>query len=157
MGYYESPLTLYYPLESLCHLFGTDLSAAKMQVLLTDTAKALSSTLGTLQIGCKKDRFAITVPVEGIRYVHLNVPDSAFLKDLIFLTAKGHATKEEILQLFQSHSSHVVCEETPNADFDFILYFADGVPDAYRYCFHIEGTQIIYHRFSEEDVKALLR
>ena len=36
-------------------------------------------------------------------------------------------------------------------EFDYLIYFADGKPDAYRYCIHDEMGQLIYHRFTQKE------
>jgi hypothetical protein len=36
-------------------------------------------------------------------------------------------------------------------DFDYLVYFEDGRPDAFRYCLTQEGHHIIYHRFTADD------
>ena len=36
-------------------------------------------------------------------------------------------------------------------DFDYVVYFQDGMPDDYRYCIKFEGCCVIYHRFTPKD------
>jgi hypothetical protein len=40
---------------------------------------------------------------------------------------------------------------TTHGEFDYLVYFEDGVPDDYRYCITDEGCHLIYHRFTPED------
>jgi hypothetical protein len=42
-------------------------------------------------------------------------------------------------------------EESPDEDFDCLVYFEDGQPDSFRYCLTQEGCHVIYHRFTIED------
>ena len=41
-----------------------------------------------------------------------------------------------------------------NGEFDWLISFEDGQPDAYRYCIADEGCHLTYHRFTKEDYEA---
>ena len=55
--------------------------------------------------------------------------------------------------MFEAHSDQVIFETMSNGEFDYLLRFADGVPDDYYYCFKDEGCHMVYHRFLPEDYK----
>ena len=42
-------------------------------------------------------------------------------------------------------------EKTKNGEFDYLLYFNNGIPDKYYYCFTVEECHVIYHRFLKHD------
>jgi hypothetical protein len=58
---------------------------------------------------------------------------------------------EAVIAVFHNYSDHVHVEQVANGDFDYLVYFEDGRPDAYRYCLTQEGCHVIYHRFTPED------
>ncbi len=67
--------------------------------------------------------------------------------------SKPERTIEDITAVFRKYSDQVVVQ-TPNSntdEFDYLIYFADGKPDAYRYCIHDEMGQLIYHRFTQKE------
>ena len=61
------------------------------------------------------------------------------------------------MKVFQQYSSHVILEKMADMDFDYLIYFADGQPDSYRYCLTKEGHHLIYHRYTKEDYEELFR
>ena len=173
LGIAEIPIGFYYPLESLERLLGMERTfapdplfdrsrLARMQAVLEDFAALNADTFGALEVSHDGGRFCLRVPGEGARIIHETVPEPAFLTELI-RTVGGHPQKrEEITELFRRHASapeRVVCREI-GGEFDLLLYFADGVPDDYRYCVKFEGEDahglhVIYHRFTPEDYEAL--
>ena len=76
-----------------------------------------------------------------------------FLEEFIACMSKPERTIEDITAVFRKYSDQVVVQ-TPNSntdEFDYLIYFADGKPDAYRYCIHDEMGQLIYHRFTQKE------
>ena len=45
-------------------------------------------------------------------------------------------------------------EALHNGEFDWLVYFEDGRPDAYCYCIADEGCHLTYHRFTKADYEA---
>ena len=41
-----------------------------------------------------------------------------------------------------------------SGEFDYLLEFEDGKPDAFVYCITDEGCHLTYHRFTREDYEA---
>lgn len=153
IGYTNNPVGLYYPLSSLCRLLGTDADADAMDDLL----KTIPDTpLGSIFPSRKGDRYCLTIPSEGVRYVHEHVHDSGFLTELIALLGTHHhgITIEEILAVFRRYSAHVICKEVKDDEFDYLVYFEDGTPDNYRYLFSMEMGHASYHRFTPADFDA---
>ena len=57
-------------------------------------------------------------------------------------------------RFFRRHGEHVHVEALHNGEFDWLVYFEDGKPDAYCYCIADEGCHLTYHRFTKEDYEA---
>ena len=141
-----------------------------MKRLLRLTALALGLTLLLSACGHKnteperKDAATQTVPVEGITGLTLCDGDVTlrFEKD-----EEGRwfwhddppvpleqSTMDELLAIFRRHGEHVHVEALHNGEFDWLVYFEDGKPDAYCYCIADEGCHLTYHRFTKEDYEA---
>lgn len=92
-----------------------------------------------------------------MEYVHEQVPEPPFLKELIQLFREKHAcTKEEITAVFEKFGAYE-CRQMPDGmDFDYVIYFTDSSIDAYDYCIREEMGHTIYHRFARADFEALM-
>lgn len=53
------------------------------------------------------------------------------------------------------YSENVHCEKNTTSDFDYLIYFEDGQPDAYRYCLKEEVGHMIYHRYTKADYEQI--
>ncbi len=153
LGYDDNTIQLYYPLASLNHMFGTDYSVEDMNTQLQKFQSYVAPTMGEVHFSENKERYAITISREGVRYVNECVETSPFLVELVEKTGRHGCTMEEILGIFQKYSDEVVSEDMDNGEFDTLIYFKNGKPDDYRYCFHQEGEHIIYHRYKGDDYK----
>ena len=65
-----------------------------------------------------------------------------------------YVTMDELLAVFNRYGDSVHVEELHNGEFDWLISFEDGQPDAYRYCIADEGCHLTYHRFTKEDYEA---
>lgn len=153
LGYSENSIKLYYPLSSLNHLLGAELDIEQAEEKLGEFAKAVCDKFGKLEYSHYGKRFCITLAPEAAKYVRENVRDNGFLRELIE-TLQGKCTLDDIKQVFSHYSDKVVCEKSDNPEFDWLLYFEDGKPDAYVYCIKSEFGVYTYHRFTHEDYKA---
>ena len=81
----------------------------------------------------------------------IHIYGSEFISSFIETIGKHGCTIDELLQQFHRYSDHVHVERTTHGEFDYLVYFEDGVPDDYRYCITDEGCHLIYHRFTPED------
>ena len=131
LGYMKEKISLYYPLSSLNHFFG-------------------SEAFGEVVVSHRGERFCFTVSDKASEYVHNNMKDNEFIKALIELVGRHGCTMDEIKELFDSYSDKIVTEAMDNGEFDIMMRFDDG-SDPYYYCFKDEGCHIIYHRFLPED------
>jgi hypothetical protein len=151
LGYRREVIRLYYPLLSLNRFLGTDLDIAEMQDALAAFALTTEERLGLIEVSHEGERFCFCLPPEASEYVYENTPQSGFLYDFIG-TVSGHGVSmEAVIAVFHNYSDCVHVEQVANGDFDYLVYFEDGRPDAYRYCLTQEGCHVIYHRFTPED------
>ncbi|MDO5100612.1 MAG: DUF3877 family protein [Eubacteriales bacterium] len=157
LGYLREKVRLYYPLDSLCHLMNCTATAAEMEVILERFAVAMKEEWGLLTVGRQKDRFCLTLCELAVEWVHRRLDPTAFWPRFIHLMAGGHVSMNEVRALFRETSDSAVNERVDHGEFDELLYFADGRPDDYRYCFKQEGRHLIYHRFVREDYEQLNR
>ncbi len=160
LGYVKETVRLYFPLGSLQVILGVEtLDAGQMLECLQASQELQSSVLGGLKITARGQRFEISVPPDGVEYVHKYVTVSPFLVDIITLFGgHHHCTIEEICQVFAAHNKNYVYERMPeDADFDYVIFFPDKEPDEYYYCIKTEMDHTIYHRFMQEDYQKLLQ
>ena len=108
-------------------------------------------SLGGGEFSNKGEGFCIAIPPSGVDYVHEHTNGSEFIASFIETIGKHGCTIDELLQQFHRYSDHVHVERTTHGEFDYLVYFEDGVPDDYRYCITDEGCHLIYHRFTPED------
>lgn len=155
MGYSRNPMRFYFPADSFSRLLG--ISEAPTDAQRTEICAAAADTLGSIQIVQDGARWMVSIPAEGIEYVHLHAPENPFLTELIGILQHQDAQTalSDIPAIFRKYSAHVHAEDVQDDEFQLLLWFADGVPDAYRYCFGEEMGIIGYHRFSPADFDAL--
>lgn len=153
LGYQREKIRLYYPLASLNQFFKSTDTVSGMHRRLVNFSANTREKLGGIQVSNEGERFCLCIPEEGAEYVHRHIPQNDFLCQLVELV-RGHGVKiEQVLELFFRTGSKVHFEQT--AENDFLLYFEDGVPDKYYYCFTQDEFHMIYHRFRKEDYEAL--
>ena len=151
LGFKEEKIHLYYPLSSLNHFFLAQDSADEMAARLQNLPEELTSKLGDVEVSHKGDRFCFYIPEPGSIYVHENMKENEFIKDLIGLISHHGCKMEDIFELFRQHSDQITIEEMHSDEFDYMICFENDPEDTYRYCFKDEGCHIIYHRFLPED------
>lgn len=154
LGYAETSIGLYYPLDSLNRLLETDLSISKMQEVLLDFSKSVKETLGDVLCTHEGARFCFMIPAEGVSYVYHKTKDNPFLREFVTQSEKPGSTIDDFVNIFKRYSDNVSCEKMKHGEFDYLLYFENGVPDDYRYCIKFEGKHAIYHRFTPKDYEA---
>jgi hypothetical protein len=151
LGYRREVIRLYYPLLSLNHFLKTDLDIAGMNTALKEFARSVQCRLGSIVVSNEGERFCFCLPAQASEYVHTHTEQKGFLYDFIG-EVSGHDTSiEKVIGQFKKYSDCVHVEKTAHDDFDYLVYFEDGQPDAYRYCLTDEGCHVIYHRFTAED------
>ena len=151
LGFREENIRLYYPLSSLNHFFGNETDAAGMMEILKDFPSYIEEKFGEVAVSHRGDRFCFTVSEKASEYVHNNMKENEFIKDLIGLISHHGCKMQDIFELFRQHSDQITIEEMHSDEFDYMICFENDPEDTYRYCFKDEGCHIIYHRFLPED------
>ena len=154
VGYTKNAVGLYYPLDSLNHLLGAEQSADEMEDSLRRFCGYAKDPLGEITVTRNGELFCITISEEGAAYVHDSCGDNAFLRAFIQQIGTHPCGLDDLLAVFRQYSTHVVCQKIDNEEFDYLVYFADGRPDSYRYCIRLEMGHAIYHRFTDKDYQA---
>lgn len=154
LGYRPETIRLYYPLDSLNLFMGEALGAEGMLEALKAFAQEMAADFGQIEISRRGKRFCIAVPSEGAAYVHERIDPNGFLSEFIAMIARHGTTIEDVIALFERHSDCVRVEELHNGEFDYLIRFEDGRPDAFCYCLTDEGCHLTYHRFTKEDYEA---
>jgi hypothetical protein len=155
LGYREETLRLYYPMESINRLLEVELPIHELEIALDGFCQFVSEQLGNVKYSRSDQRFCILIPPKGVTYVYHNADNKSFLKELIDIVTGHQCSIEDILAIFNRYSNHVICNKLFNGEFDYLIYFEDGIPDAYRYCIKFEECHVIYHRFTKADYEAL--
>ncbi len=154
LGYQKEASRLYYPLSSLNRFLQAELSIEEMLDTLEEFCRIESEKLGKIEVSHDGERFCFRFAPEVAEYVHTHTAQQGFLYDFIETISRHGVSMEEVIALFKKYSDKVHVEALNLEEFDYLVYFEDGQPDAYRYCLTDEGCHIIYHRFTEADYRA---
>jgi hypothetical protein len=151
LGYRKEVIRLYYPLLSLNRFLKTNLDIEGMKKALNEFCSAAQHKLGKIEISHVGERFCFCLSPEISEYIHTHTEQSGFLYDFIATVSRHNVSMEEVIRQFQKYSDCVHVEKVEHGEFDYLVYFEDGKPDAFRYCLTDEGCHIIYHRFTIDD------
>lgn len=155
LGFDGNAVYLFYPLSSLNALLGTGLDATAMQTTLEAFAVYCKERLGELVFSVRDDRFTLVIPPKGSLYVQSQMNENPFIMRFVQLISTHGTTIEAVCALFHAYSEHVHFERMlNNEEFDYLLYFEDGVPDAFIYCIKEEPMHMTYHRFTQKDYQS---
>ena len=160
LGYAEETVRLYFPTASLNAILETDEPDSQAMFSMLQTAfRSPDPELGQLHFSRAGGRIEVSIPPDGVRFVHEHVEDPPFLSDLIGLfTSRTNCSLEEIQAVFAKYDSRFICRKMPeDADFDWCLHFPPGSTDSYYYCIKEEMGHTIYHRFIKADFDALMK
>ena len=150
MGFGGNCVSFNYPLSSLCHLTGKKCAVPEMKALLKEFFAKEAPTFGETSLMEKDGVFTITISAEGIAHVKSLTDEKEFIAVLIN-AVRSHASFEDVLSIFKGFSQNVRVESSGNEEFDYLIYFEDGIPDDYRYCITLDLDHVTYHRFTKED------
>lgn len=153
LGYTSETIRLYYPMESINNLLSMDYSVVELPGILGLFREYVKDRLGNVKFSNVDKRFCFIIPPEGVTFVHEEVEDRHFLKELIDKVREHKASLRELMDVFYRYSDEVVCEEMDHGEFDYLVYFKDGKPDSFMYCLKLEGDHVNYHRYTKEDYK----
>lgn len=151
LGYRSEAVRLYYPLHSLNRFLQTNYGIEEMQAELELFSQSAEHKLGRIAVSHERERFCFLLPPQASDFVHDHMHDTDFICTLVNTVSKHGTTIADVLELFHKFSDNVHAEKVSHGEFDYLVYFEDGEPDAFRYCITDEGCHISYHRFTEED------
>ena len=156
IGYDRHPITLYYPAESVARQLGCAEDADAVGQALAGFGAYSAAKMGAIDVARDDKRFCFRISADAVGYIHENIPESGFLRDFLGVMCGLEVTLPAIEAVFRKYSDKVVCEPIPdNEEFNYLLYFADGQPDDYRYCIALEDDGCaVYHRFTPADYAA---
>lgn len=157
LGYLKEKVRLYYPLDTLCHLLSLRVTATEMEDVLKEFAQGVEGEWGALLVSRQRERFCLRLSETAVEWVHRRLDQTAFWPCFIRLMDGGHVSMTAVRSFFREASDSVINEQVDHGEFDELLYFSDGQPDDYRYCFKQEGKHLTYHRFVREDYEQLNR
>lgn len=120
---------------------------------------------GQLKLGYRDETIRLYYPLESLCALTGKKLDAAqMMRELeaFFTEDEAELGKIEIsrrgdrfcLAVGPKGAAWVHVEELHNGEFDWLISFEDGQPDAYRYCIADEGCHLTYHRFTKEDYEA---
>ena len=110
LGYARETMRLYYPLSSLnAMLEMQETDIRELAKKIRHDLEAKKEKMGDTQIRIHADRIVFTIPPDFVEYVHEQVPEPPFLKELIQLFREKHAcTKEEITAVFECRTAWIL-------------------------------------------------
>lgn len=156
LGYTNNSIGIFYPPSSLGNMLNAPCAVSALKRTLAEFCKFENQRIGEVSVSYypDDDRFGITVSAKAVTFIHENIPDPQFLKDFI---SNIHSCRsiEDITVIFKRYSDKVCCEHIESEEFDYLIYFADGIPDDYRYCIQFEMGHASYHRFTQSDFDEL--
>lgn len=155
LGFDNRPISLNYMQSSLKNLLRTD----NVKTALEKFSVAVRERLGEITFREIKDGYCLTVSAMGTSYINA-LEGYEFLTEFIETIRKHGVSVEEVFSVFEKYSDSVVIEEKNNDEFNYLIYFADGIPDEYLYCLAVEEEidghfHVTYHRFIREDYDEL--
>lgn len=158
LGYEREMIRFYSPAASVSNILACGhRSGEEIAERLSAFGDYVECTLGAVDISlCSGDRICFLIPADGARYVHEHCEAHPFLVDLIQCFAGCGVTRQKVLGVFGKWSENVRCIHIGSDEFDDVLYFEDGRPDAYRYCVKFDDGHAFYHRFLKEDFEEFL-
>jgi len=151
LGYRSETIRLYYPMESINLLLGGNYLIKELPAVLDQFIKHVNTRLGKVAYSNKDSRFCFIIPSSGVEYVHEKLEDNPFLQEFIDQIGTHNCTLDDILLIFHRYSDEVICKKMNSEEFDYLIYFVNGKPDAYKYCLKFEHNHAIYHRFTKGD------
>lgn len=149
LGDANTPICFYYPITSLMELLKCEESEidSAIQHFQERELQRLGKVIIKEQPN-EKGRYAVTIPVEGIRWVSDHFQPTDFMRLLISEINRPGNTLEDIVKIFTHFSSEVDVKKV--SDKEWVIGFADESIDPYVY--HIEQNEFgfEYHRFTRE-------
>ena len=153
LGYRSESVYLFYPLLSLNRLLGTCLDADQMTKALSAFCDFAEERLGQIEVSHQGNRFCFVIPTQGADYVHAHTGEKEFIAELVRVISRPGTAIGDVLALFHAYSNAVHAEKVSHPEYDYLIYFERGEPDACWYCVKDEGVHLTYHRYTPEDYR----
>lgn len=159
LGYEKETIRFYSPSASVANILHLDDKSCDAVLQALESFRAyVSDSIGDIEVSkCSGERICFLIPAKGAQYVHENRGKNPFLEELIACFMQHAITLEDVYSVFEKWSDKAECIHIGSDEFDDVLYFADGKPDAYRYCVKFDAGHAFYHRFLTEDFEDLLQ
>lgn len=157
LGFERETIRFYSPCASIGHILGKkECTCEAVMKELEVFGTHVADTLGEIKISrYSGERICFLIPVQGTVYVHEHWNRNSFLEELIDCFKNHGITLSDVQSIFEKFSKRVECMQMRNHEFDAVLFFADGIPDQYRYCVKFDAGHAFYHRFLKEDFEEL--
>lgn len=151
LGFDNRPISLNYMESSLKNLLRTD----DVRTALEKFPETVREKFGDVTFREIKGGYCLTISAVGTSYVN-NLGGYEFLTEFINTVRNHGVSVEDVISVFKKYSDSVIVEEKNNDEFNYLVYFSDGIPDEYLYCLAVEEEidghlHITYHRFIRED------
>lgn len=152
LGFDGNAVYLFYPLSSVASLLGISQEENAILEALNGFCAHAEKRLGKVAFVLREGRISFEIPPQGSLYVKDHLRDDSFIGRLIRMVAGHRAGIEDVLHLFREYDENVHVQKMPEgAEFDFLVYFESGKPDAFYYCLKEDMGHVTYHRFTKED------
>lgn len=150
LGYDSMTIGINYVLPSLIHLLG-ECDENEVLPLLEEFTKEYEHKFGLIEIYKTEKGYRLNIPAKGADLVHKQISDDDFLVKFINAVRRFDCTIDEVTGIFRQYSDKVHIEKMDNGEFDYLIYFEDGMPDEFWYCIDTDDFGMSYHRFTKED------
>ncbi|MBR1676519.1 MAG: DUF3877 family protein [Clostridia bacterium] len=158
LGESGEAVKLYYPKAAIERLLGTgETDIQKLKSIAAKFCDYAKSAYGEITFSTDvADRFCFSVGKNAVEKALKELDNCGFLREFIsYMTGFKHGDIDEILSIFKKYSNKVVCKKiADNPDFNYLVFFEDGVPDEFYYCLEVDDFFTHYHRFTKEDYEA---
>lgn len=147
LGYDSIPIGINYVATSLEGILGT----SNIVPALDEFCVECRDVLGEVAYRSIDNGYRLDVSTKGVDYVHSIISDDEFLVQFINTVRRFDCTIDDVINVFKSYGDDVVVKRVDNGEFDYLIYFEGGTPDAFWYCIDTEDLGMTYHRLLKND------
>lgn len=161
IGFTAAALHYNYPPRTLASLLGDrEMSPRALTAALDRFCQQHTEALGTLtwRYRPQEDVYTLTVPAEGVSYLHAHEQCPPFTRELIALSLTPLIGRAEVHALFARYAGAdgYISRPAPEGDFDEVLGFPPSATTTvsercYLYCMEYGEERCEYHRLLPED------
>ncbi|ROR28161.1 uncharacterized protein DUF3877 [Mobilisporobacter senegalensis] len=151
--------SIYYDYDLLVYLLNIEQEQEniKMDIMprLREFQTFVLKNWGKIGIEIENHRYKFNLPGGTIDHIYEKNKDNLFLSDLIGALSVKDCTLDNIMSVFYKYSQDIVCEESKNPEFNYVIYFKDTNIDEFKYCFTFGEMGKYYHRLTPFDYERL--